>query len=206
MAHCRSGRLLPFVILGGASLKADYSHVRQYISELNAIGSAWSWQIGYLGFLPLGLIGLALLLVVAPRARLNGISRIGCWLLVAEPIAYISSALAPCDLGCPSTGSLSQDAHNLLAVVTLIMTTFGLVFLSLNKRLGPAKRVGWLGLAVIYITLYSSALVPDVAEWRGLLQRLAEGILYGCLCLVSWQILAGHNNSPELPHHAKVPF
>ena len=188
----------PLVMFGGASLKADYSHVSQYISELNAIGSAWSWQIGYFGFLPLGLLGFLLLLVVTPRARLNGISRIGCWLLVAEPIAYVTSALAPCDLGCPSAGSLSQNAHNLLAVVTLIMTTVGLVFLSLNGRLGLAKRVGWLGLSMTYITLYTFALVPDAAEWRGLLQRLAEGILYGCLCLVSWQILAGHNNSTEL--------
>ncbi len=188
----------PLVIFGGASLKDDYSHISQYISELNAIGSVWSWQIGYLGFLPLGLLGFLLLLVVAPRARLNGIARIGCWLLIGEPIAYVSSALAPCDLGCPSTGSLSQNVHNLLAVVTLIMTTVGLVFLSFNNRLPPAKRVGWFGLVSTFIALYTFALVPDAAEWRGLLQRLAEGILYGTLCLISWQILAGHDNSAEL--------
>ena len=73
------------VVYGGAALKAEYSHVSQYISELNATGAAWSWQIGYLGFLPLGLLGLLLLLVVAPRVELRGVSRIGCWLLVAEP-------------------------------------------------------------------------------------------------------------------------
>ena len=195
----------PLVIFGGASLKADYSHVSQYISELNAVGSAWSWQIGYLGFLPLGLLGFLLLLLVAPRTRLNGTSRIGCWLLVGEPIAYVSSALAPCDLGCPSTGSLSQDAHNLLAVTTLLMTTLGLVLLSLNNRLAAAKRVGWLGLAVMYITLYTIALVPEVAEWRGLLQRLAEGVLYGTLCVISWHILAGHDNSARAEGVEFVP-
>ncbi len=187
----------PLVIFGGASLKTDYSHVSQYISELNAVGSAWSWQIGYLGFLPLGLLGFLVLVLVAPRAGLNGIARIGCWLLAAEPIAYVSSAFAPCDLGCPSTGSLSQDAHNLFAVVTLIMTTLGLVLLSVNDRPDPAKRAGWLGLALTYISLYTLALVPDLAEWRGLLQRLAEGILYSCLCLVGWRILSRHNNSEE---------
>lgn len=146
----------------------------------------------------MGLLGFLLLLVVAPRARLNGISRIGCWLLIAEPVVYVSSTFAPCDLGCPSTGSFSQNAHNFLAVVTLFMTTLGLVFLSLNNRLTPAKRVGWLSLAVTFVSLYTIALVPDVAEWRGLLQRLAEGILYGSLCLISWQILGGHNNQTEL--------
>ena len=120
----------------------------------------------------------------------------GCSLL--EPVAYVSSAFAPCELGCPSTGSLSQNVHNLLAVITLLMTTLGLVFLSRNDRLAPATKAGWLVLAATFITLYTFALVPEVAEWRGLLQRLAEGILYGGLCLVSWQLFAGHNNPAEL--------
>ena len=183
----------PAVLFGGASLKADYSHVSQYISELNAVGSAWSWQIGYLGFLPLGLLGFALLLVVARNSRLTGISLIGCWLLIGEPIAYAGSAFAPCDLGCPSTGSLSQNVHNILSVITLLMTTLGLVLLSFNKRITQIGRVGWLVLAAIFVTLYTLALVPDLAPWKGLLQRMAEGTLYGCLCLIAWQLLAARN-------------
>ena len=188
----------PLVIFGGASLKVEYSHVSQYISELNAVGSAWSWQLGYLGFLPLGLLGFLLLLLVAPRARLNGTGKVGFWLLIAEPVAYVSSAFAPCDLGCPGTGSLSQNIHNLFAVITLPVTTLGLVLLSFNDRLAPAKKVGWVLLAATFVTLYTFALLPEVAEWRGLLQRLAEGILYGCLCLVSWQLLAGNSDQTEL--------
>lgn len=183
----------PIVVFGGASLKADYSHVSQYISELNAVGSAWSWQIGYLGFLPLGLLGFALLLMVGRSARLTGISQIGYWLLTGEPIAYVGSAFAPCDLGCPSTGSLSQDVHNAVSVVTLLMTTSGLVLLSFNKRITQTKRVGWLVLAAIFITLYTLALVPDFAPLKGLLQRLAEGVLYGSLCVVAWRLLAARN-------------
>ena len=177
------------VLFGGASQKSDYSHISQYISELNAAGSAWSWQIGYLGFLPLGLLGFGLLLVVARSTRLSGTSQIGCWLLIGEPIAYAGSAFAPCDLGCPSTGSLSQNAHNILSVITLLMTTLGLALLSFNKRITQIKRVGWLGLAAIFVTLYTLALAPDLAPWKGLLQRLAEGILYGCLCVVAWRLL-----------------
>ena len=188
----------PLVLFGGAALKVDYSHISQYISELNATDSAWGWQIGFLGFLPLGLLGAVLLLVVAPPARLQGMSRVGCWLLIAEPIAYIGSAFAPCDLGCPSTGSLSQNAHNIVSAATLPITTLGLVFLSWNSRLAPVQRVGWLVLAVSFITLYAFALVPDFAQWRGLLQRLAEGALYGSLCIISWKVLAGHRRATEL--------
>ena len=186
------------VVYGGAALKVEYSHLGQYISELNAMGTAWSWQIGYLGFLPLGLLGFLLLLVVAPRARLSGVSKVGCWLLVAEPIAYATSAFAPCDLGCPSTGSFAQNVHNVVATVTLGMTTLGLVLLSRNDHLTPTQRIGWLALAATFIALYTLALLPDTDEVRGLLQRLAEGVLYGSLCLVSWRLLAVRNDPPKL--------
>ena len=183
----------PAVLFGGAWAQADYSHISQYISELNATGSAWSWQIGYFGFIPLGMIGFALLLAVAPRTRLTGVSYIGYWLLAAEPIAYVGSALAPCDLGCPSTGSLSQNIHSALSVITLVMTTAGLMFLFFNERLSPTKRIGWLVLTASFVTLYVLALIPELASWRGLLQRLAEGILYGCLCGVGWRLLAARS-------------
>ena len=112
-------------------------------------------------------------------------------MLSQSPI--LVQSLPPCDLGCPSAGSLSQNIHNVLSLVTLLATTLGLVFLSFNKRLTNRKKVGWLVLAAIFITLYLLALMPDLAPWRGLLQRFAEGILYGCLCLVSWKLLAAYN-------------
>jgi len=182
-------------VYGGASLKGEYSHVSQYISELNARGSAWGWQIGYLGFLPLGLLALASFPVIAPSVRLSGVSQIGFWMLIAEPIAYAGSTFAPCDPGCPSTGSISQNVHNVLGGVTLLITTTGLALLFFNERLALKKRVVWLLLAGMYISLYALALVPDFAPWRGLLQRIAEGVLYGCLCLVSWRLLAAEEDS-----------
>lgn len=178
----------PTVVYGGALLKSEYSHISQYISELNAVGTAWSWQIGYLGFLPLGVLGLAAWMAVASRLKLAGASKVGYWLLLAEPVVYAGSAFAPCDLGCPSTGSLSQNVHNILSGITLLVTTAGLVLLFFNNNLSPTKRVGWLVLATIFLGFYALALAPDLAPWRGLLQRLAEGILYGCLCIVGWQI------------------
>ncbi len=87
-------RRLLYSILRYCSGETDYSHVSQYISELNATGSAWSWQIGYLGFLLLGSLGFVLMLVVAPSARLTGVSEVGYWLLIAEPVVYVGSAFA----------------------------------------------------------------------------------------------------------------
>ena len=118
----------------------------------------------------------------------------GCWLLVAEPEVYVASATFPCDIGCPVEGSHSQNIHNFISAITLPMTTLGLVLQFFNKGIATVRRVGWLVLAGVFNTLYSLALVPDFAGWRVLLQRLAEGILYGCLCLVRWQLLSAQND------------
>ena len=178
------------VVYGGASLKTDYSHISQYISELNAAGSAWDWQTGYFGFLPLGLLGFMLLLLVWPSTKLAGACALGYWLLIGEPIAYVGSVFFPCDLGCPTEGSFSQNVHNVVSTVTLLITTAGLVLLSFNRRLSPIKRIGWVVLAATFMGLYALALVPDLEPVRGVLQRLAEGILYGSLCLLSWRLLS----------------
>ena len=104
-----------------------------------------------------------MLFVVVSHAKLIGISQIGGWMLFAEPVAYVASAFAPCDLGCPTAGSLSQNIHNILSLVTLPVTTLGLVLLVLNERLSPLKRMGWLVLAATFISLYALALVLDLA-------------------------------------------
>ncbi len=178
------------VVFGGSFLKDDYSHISQYISELNAAGTAWDWQIGYFGFVPLGLLGLVLMLLVRPSARAIGASEIGFWFLMAEPMVYVFSAFAPCDLGCPSEGSLSQNLHNVVSAVTLLVTTSGVVLLAFNSEFSPRKRIGWLVLALTFIGFYVLALVPDLDPIRGLLQRLAEGILYSSLLVASWRLLS----------------
>lgn len=70
------------------------------------------------------------------------------------------------------------------------MTTSGLVLLTFNKTLSQGKRIGWFVLAATFIGLYGLALMPDLDPIRGLLQRLAEGILYGSLWILSWRVLS----------------
>ena len=179
-------------VYGGGWLKGEYNHVAQYVSELNATGTAWAWQIGIFGFLAVGILGFALLWAAAPIAPAAGISRFGYWLLIAEPVAWIGSALAPCDPGCPATGSLSQDIHNLLGGTTYLVTTLELVLLALNPGLPPKTRNGWLTLAAVWLTLFALMLSSDWAEWRGLLQRIAEVLIYGSLCVAAWRTSSAH--------------
>lgn len=106
------------MLFGGGALKPGYSHFSQFISGLNATGTHYAQVIGWLGFVPFGLLSGSLLFAVAKVVPVKGASRVGYWLIILQPIAYIGSAFAPCDIGCPAEGSVSQTIHNLIALLT----------------------------------------------------------------------------------------
>ena len=176
------------MLFGGAMLKPGYSHFSQYISELNATGTPFADTIGWLGFVPFGLSALALWAVTAKYAPVSGASRLGYWLLLAEPIAYIGSAFAPCDVGCPGEGSLSQGLHNLLGLCTYLATTFGLFLLSFTPGLKAPARIGWILLAAVWFGLFALMLDGSLAAQRGILQRSAEWIVYSTLLVIAWRL------------------
>jgi len=181
------------MLIGGGALKPEYSHIAQYISELNETGTPYSGIISWLGFFLFGALASVLLIVTAQKAPVRGLSLIGYWLLMAEPIAYIGSALAPCDVGCPADGSLSQLMHNALAVLTFLSTALGLLFLSFTPKISFIQRVLWVGLSFLWQVLFVYMLDDSMVEFRGLIQRIGEGVLYSVLCISAWRILGPHN-------------
>lgn len=179
---------IAMLAIGGA-LKPGYSHVSQYISELNATGTPWAAAIGWLGFVPLGLLLAAFLVVAAPLASLRGASRAGWWLLMGQPLAYVGAALAPCDAGCPATGSVSQDLHNLLGVVTYPAAGLGLLLLAFAPRLSPALRAAFVLASAVWMAGFVAMVVPELAAIRGALQRATEAVLYLVVVLVAYRML-----------------
>ena len=178
------------MLLGGAALKPGNSPLSQYISELGATGSAHAQVISLLGFIPVGVLAALLLFAFAPIAPVSGVSRFGYWLLMFEPLAWIGSALAPCDLGCPIGGSLSQSLHTLLGVFTYLGTALGLVLLATAPTLHPATRVLWITLAGLWLLLFVLMGLEPLQPLRGLLQRLAERSVYSVLCISAWRLSA----------------
>ncbi|WP_282273277.1 DUF998 domain-containing protein [Stenotrophomonas sp. PS02298] len=178
------------MLLGGAALKPGYSPLSQYISELGATGSAHAQVISLLGFIPVGVLAALLLFAFARTVPVRGASRFGYWLLLCEPLAWIGSALAPCDLGCPIGGSLSQSLHTLLGVFTYLGTALGLVLLASAPAIQPGTRVLWIGLAGLWLLLFVLMGLEPLHAWHGLLQRLAEWSVYSVLCISAWRLSA----------------
>ena len=170
------------------TLAPDYSHTANYISELGAIGMPLGGLVSFAGFLPTGLL-VGACLAASARAGVTGSGRIGLFLLMSVALAYIGAAFARCDLGCPAQGSERQQIHNLLGVAEYIGGSAGLMLVSrgLPKPLPLASR-GLLALAGI-VTLMAFVFMasPNLAQWRGLAQRVAETALFGSLLLIGWR-------------------
>lgn len=176
------------MLFGGGALKPEYSHIGQFISELNATGTPYAQLIGWVGFVPFGLLFGLLIISLADVAPVKGASRIGYWLLMLQPVAYVGSALAPCDIGCPVEGSLSQTIHNMLGLFTYSLTAVALVLLSLAPRISIYIRGLWALLALVWLLLFILMLDSSLEQWRGILQRLAEWIVFGVLLVCAWNL------------------
>ena len=200
MSRVRTARSLAFLAVAwgaafytiGERLKPGYSGVTQYISELNATGTALASEFGWFGFLPVGVLLAAFMVAAHPLARVRGASRLGWWLLWSQPIAFIGVALAPCDAGCPVGGSPTQDLHDFLGVTTYFAGALALVLLSFapaHPRVTAGVRVFLRVAGSGFVFLFVAMLMPDTAAYRGVLQRVADAMLAIALLLVAWRIV-----------------
>jgi hypothetical protein len=180
-----------FYTIGGLA-KPGYSHVSNFISELNASGTAWAATFSFAGFLPMGLLLAAFLVVAAPLVAVRGLSRIGYSLLWSQPLALVGTAFAPCDAGCPTDGSRTQDIHNLLGVATYFAAGLGIVLLSFAPALEGREKI-WRSVlrvaALVFLAIFILMLQPGFAPWRGLIQRFLEVVLAALLMFVAWRLI-----------------
>lgn len=192
LARWRAGATVAFGLLFytlGAAIKPGYSSVSQYISELNANGTAWASQLGLFGFVPLGLLFASFLVAGRSVANVRGASRFGWWLLWSQPIAFVGAAVAPCDAGCPVGGSASQVAHDLLGVTTYFAGALALVLLALAPVPARAARVYLAFAGVCFLLIFVAMLVPELSLVRGLVQRIADGLLGIAVLVIAWYIV-----------------
>lgn len=177
------------LLVGGAALKPGYSQTANFISELNATGTPWGQQIGWFGFVPLGLLIAAFLFIAAPVARVQGASRFGYWLLFSQAVAYLSMPFAACDAGCPLEGSSRQAMHNLIGLLTYFAAGIGMIMLAFAPSLDKAARSALALGGIVWLGLFLLMVDPAFQPSRGLLQRMAEAILYAVLVFIAWRML-----------------
>jgi hypothetical membrane protein len=165
------------------SLRPEYSHYRQYISELAARGTPTQHLMQVAGFLLPGLmlVAFALLIGLSAHTKLAGA---GAALLIVSGIARIAAGVFPLDPCCAQMdSSFSQRMHNAAGgVYVLSMVAAVLLWCAVAERTFRTRAhwFRWYSLAtfVVAITLPSWLIRfgTDPAN-AGLFQRASFGVL-----------------------------
>jgi hypothetical protein len=155
--------------------KKGYSHLKDTISELGETGGNYEKSVGFGLFLPTG----TLLSIIALLEKENTNTM---FLALVMAIGYIVAAFFPCDKGSPSSGTWKQQIHNLGGFIQYAGSIFFIFKVSENDLelwFIPFKTIGLIIIACVIITSIPKNKV------RGLAQRIAELLLFGCLL---WQL------------------
>jgi hypothetical protein len=160
--------------LAAGAARPGYGHCAQFISELGERGAPHAALVSLAGFLPIGMLTLAFCALAAgalsgPRARL------GLLLLSGVGWAYVVAAFFPCDPGCPSPGSPTQQIHTAFGAVEYLGGAFGLLLL---RAPVPARARVLFACALVVLAAFAGMLAPALEPWRGGVQRVAEAALF----------------------------
>jgi hypothetical protein len=160
-----------------AGRRTQYSQLHHTISELGELGGSDARRVAFGVFLPVGLLTFAAAVLV--RAEAPAVAALGICLAVG----YLSAVAFPCDPGSPLSGSYRQLAHNLGGAVQYVGGGASLLAMS-SQGVAAYKLAG--------VTILGCALVLSAAtRWRGVLQRVAEAVLFVCFVYATWKAGSG---------------
>jgi hypothetical membrane protein len=181
-----SGMLAPLLwasaIIYCGSLRPEFSHYSQYISELGERTSSTEFIMRYAGFVPTGLmhVAFAAFLLVAFKGR--RMSTLAAMLIAVNGIARIAAGLFPCEAGCALPRLLiSQQIHTVAAAVGFFALMGAALLWGLLLRQYQHLRClsayailsAVLGLVFLALTSWSDA----SRAGTGLYERLSSGVL-----------------------------
>ena len=188
--------ILPLIVLSiSGYIQPDYSHIENLISELNQRGLPHSLQIGYFGFLPIGLVTVLFIWRLKSDIVHSKRSIVGLLFLALSGVDWVVTVLAPCDQGCPKSGdiSLSQKIHNLSGFLTLVLVPVGVYLLIKPLRdsgFGKAVTVMSVITLVNIVVTFPIFIFNIFPSAPGLIQRIDLGVFLVYLSILSIKIYA----------------
>jgi len=204
MAHSRSRLFLRLLLLAGivgpllfaatvlvvASLRPDYSHVNQFMSELAEAGDQFAWLMKYFGFMLPAVLILIFVLTFRSHFPVTALSLIGTSLLVVFAVSMFLAGVFPCDLGCsPTVPTPHQELHDLFSILAFPSFTAGVFFwgLSLYRNASWCRfGIYTIGTAILSLVLLIAMIQSEASrESTGTYQRLYLGVLFLWLIMLS---------------------
>ncbi|MDC0586600.1 DUF998 domain-containing protein [Gammaproteobacteria bacterium] len=180
-----SGVLLPEFI---GFLSSDYDSISNYLSELGAVGAEYSRVVNYFGFLPTAFSVLFITLLLQSNFSNTRLSRAGFLLVgIGYFIGYFGAFIFPCDFGCPSEGSFSQNMHMILGLISYLIAPVGLILLGIGLRKDPMIIHSLASFIATFIFLlgFFMMLNPSQIDLLGFWQRLIDYTVFVLLIFLS---------------------
>ena len=180
-----SGVLLPEFI---GFLSSDYNSISNYLSELGAVGAEYSRVVNYFGFLPTAFSVLFITLLLQSNFSNTRLSRAGFLLVgIGYFIGYFGAFIFPCDFGCPSEGSFSQNMHMILGLISYLIAPVGLILLGIGLRKDPMIIHSLVSFIATFIFLlgFFMMLNPSQIDLLGFWQRLIDYTVFLLLIFLS---------------------
>jgi hypothetical membrane protein len=170
------------VILICASLRPNYSHVSQFVSELGATGTPNAGLMNYIGFIPSGLMivsfGISLLILI-PKSMT---SRIGSVLVTIFGVGMVVVGFFSCDIGCPREGSFENMIHDQISGPSFLSVIIGILLLGISFRKHTLLRNLWVYSVVTGLISFGfmAGLINSIESnyLIGLWQRMLLGTIF----------------------------
>lgn len=208
MAHLQSRLIFRLLLLAGivgpllfavtvlvvGSLRPEYSHVNQFMSELGEAGGHFSWLMKYFGFVLPAVFILIFVLAFRTCFPRTPMSKIGTFLLVVFAVSMFLAGVFPCDVGCsPPDPTPDQKLHDFFSILAFPSFTAGVFFWGLFLfRDASWRRFGIyaLGTAILSLVLLILMILSEASrEGTGAYQRLYLGALFLWLMILSARLL-----------------
>lgn len=174
------------------SLRPDYNHVTQFISELGETGGEFATLMNYVGFMSSAALILLFAMAIVPGFTQTALTKIGALLVAIYAVSMFAAGVFSCDTGCaptqPSNAQVLHDIVSIIAFPALIAAAlvWGFGFL----RMPEWRRFGVYSLGTATISTVLLIAMVNTEETRagtGLLQRIFLGVLFLWLALMAWR-------------------
>jgi hypothetical membrane protein len=164
------------------SLRPEYSHFTQYISELGERGGSTEFIMRYAAFVPTGLMHMAFAAFLYVALKGSPFATFAAMLVAVNGIARIGAGMFPCEVGCALPRLLlSQKLHSLSAGIGFFaLIGAAILWGILFRRYQSLRDLSVYSIISGCLALVFLALMSRSAELRagtGLYERLSTGVL-----------------------------
>ena len=195
--------LFTIITLICSSLRPDYDHMNEFISELGATGTSHAELMNFAGFIPSGILmatfGVALFKLLPKHI----LTRLGAILIFLFGVGVIVAGSFSCDPGCPQQGgSFENSVHDGISGPVFLSATTGILLFAISFRQFSIWKGVWIYslisalLAYVFIVLLITSL--DSRVLTGLWQRLLLTTIFIWCGIVGFKMFNSRRDNGNL--------